>query len=66
MGKGATIAHIYKDDLQRLNVPMFARRQQEIIADTIEGFNVQIKGYENLKSLSREVQKQLSDQIFRG
>jgi restriction endonuclease S subunit len=63
-GTGATVIHIYQDDLKKIKVPDMPRVEQIKIGKYFEVFAQNIKNAESKVSLSKSLQKSLINQVF--
>ena len=63
-GTGATVMHIYKDDINKIMVPYLDKQKQDDIAINLEKYNKNIELISDKIQKSKQLQKSLINEIF--
>ncbi len=64
LGTGATVIHIYPDDLKSIRIPMLSRTVQDELAARMEEIYLTMSNLQSKIQSSRALQKALINQIF--
>jgi restriction endonuclease S subunit len=63
-GTGATVMHVYKDDINKIMVPNIDKQKQDEIAINLEKYTNNIELNSDKIQQSKQLQKSLINEIF--